>query len=98
MRSRLLVRDETSAEAALTEARDMRSRDTRPTGTSGYAWRMVLRTSSSLDWVREARRRREGAWEAMLRAMVEPMDSGDTPVMRTGVVVREEFLQDENLR
>jgi hypothetical protein len=49
---------------------------------------MVLRTSSSLDWVREARRRREGDWDAMLRAMVEPMDSGDTPVMRTEVVVR----------
>lgn len=47
---------------------------------------MVLRTSSSLWRVREARIRRLGDCEAMLRAMVEPIDSGETPVMRTGNV------------
>jgi hypothetical protein len=44
---------------------------------------MSLATWSSFDWVREARIRREGAWEAMARAVEEPIDSGLTPVIRT---------------
>jgi hypothetical protein len=33
--------------------------------------------------VREARIKREGDWEAMERAIEDPMLSGDTPVMST---------------
>ena len=44
---------------------------------------MVLRTSSSLDLVREARITSAGACEAMERAIDEPILSGDTPVMST---------------
>jgi hypothetical protein len=38
-----------------------------------------------LDAVREARMRREGDCEAKERAMEEPMDSGETPVIRTAL-------------
>jgi hypothetical protein len=44
---------------------------------------MLLTTCSSLDCVREARIRRHGDCEAMERAVDEPIDSGDTPVIRT---------------
>jgi hypothetical protein len=44
---------------------------------------MFWRTSSSLLRVRDTRIKSLGAWEAMLRAIEEPVDLGDTPVMRT---------------
>jgi hypothetical protein len=41
-------------------------------------------TAASLNGVREARMRSAGAPEAKARAVVEPMEEGETPVMRTG--------------
>lgn len=49
----------------------------------GWAERRVDCTVVSLEGVREARIRRVGDWEAMERAVVEPMLEGETPVMRT---------------
>jgi hypothetical protein len=53
--------------------------------TSGYASWMLFKTSSSLDFVREARMMSLGLWEAMERAIEEPILSGETPVMSTGL-------------
>lgn len=44
---------------------------------------MDLATLSTFDGVREARIRRVGDCDAMLSAVVEPIPSGETPVMRT---------------
>jgi hypothetical protein len=87
IRSRRFVKVAISAAAALTDSCDMRSRETMPMGTSGYAWRMVLSTASSFDCVRDASKRREGDCDAMLSAMDEPIDSGETPVIRTVIEV-----------
>jgi hypothetical protein len=49
-------------------------------------------TASSLECVRDASRRREGDCDAMLSAMDEPIDFGDTPVMRTRIGVSDSQL------
>ena len=45
---------------------------------------MVWSTAWSLEDVRDARMRWEGDWEARERAMEEPIEEGERPVMRTG--------------
>ena len=83
MMSSLGVNRAISAAASRTEAWDPRSRSTVLTLTFECAFWMSLATCSSFDCVREARMRMEGDWEAIARAVEEPIDSGLTPVMRT---------------
>jgi len=45
---------------------------------------MVCSTALSLEDVRDARMRLEGDCEARERAMEEPIEEGERPVMRTG--------------
>lgn len=73
----------TSAAAFRTDSCDMRSNSTVCTLVFGYASLMDVRTVSTLEGVRDARIRRVGDCEAMLRAVVEPIPSRETPVMRT---------------